>query len=129
MGRKSKRQIEAEEEFEKNKFTIYQAAKGDYRSADYEEDRVFAVLAVCGYPAAAAYRIAYADSRASAASSAVLASRRLREDGVQQLISNLIEMFEHGFLTINTSCRKGKRRRSWGSWYKPPKKKKRFDPI
>lgn len=128
MARKSKRQIEEEEEFENHKATIYQAAKGNTWSVDFEEDRLFAVLCVCGYPAAEAYRIAYPDSRASVTSSAVLASRRLREPSVQQLIINLIKSFENGFLTINTACNKEKGRRSKRPRWLPPAKKS-FDPF
>lgn len=128
MARKSKRQIEEEEAFEKHKSTIYQAAKDKDWAVDFEEDRLFAVLCVCGYPAAEAYRIAYPNSRASVSSSAVLASRRLREPGVQSLIACIIRDFENGYLTINTTCNKGKGRRSRRPRWMPPAKKS-FDPF
>lgn len=111
MGIKTKKQIEEDIDFEKRKATIYQAAKENFFSLTFEEDRLFAVLVVCGYPAAAAYRIAYPMSRANQASSAVLASRRLQEPEVQQFISGMINKFNDGYLTINTACYKGKTKR------------------
>lgn len=122
MSRKTKRQIEEEALFEKNKSTIYQAAKEDRFSLTYEEDRLFAVLTICGYPAAAAYRIAYPMSKASRSSSAVLASRKLQEPDVQQFIRSMLNKFYDGFLTINTACYKGVQYRR-PIWKNPPKKK------
>ncbi len=126
MARKSKKQVEDDELFEKYKATIYQAAKDDYFSVSYEEDRLFAILSICGYPAATAYRIAYPKSKASQASSAVLASRRLQEPEVQQFILSMINKFYDGYLTINTACYKGKQYRR-PAWKNPAKKN--FDPY
>ncbi len=126
MGRKSKYQIEEEALFEKHKATIYEAANEDMRSVSYEEDRLFAILLLCGYPASRAYKAAYPMSNATQASCAVLASRRIREPEVQPLIRSMLHKFEDGYLTINKKCYKSKpsRRPRW----LPPAKKK-FDPT
>ena len=126
MARKSKKQIEEEAKFERYKATIYEASDEEMWTVNFEEDRLFAILLICGYPASKAYKAAYPMSNANQASCAVLASRRIREPEVQQLIGSMMRKFEDGYLTISTKCYKSKpyRRPRW----LPPAKKK-FEPI
>lgn len=114
MPRKSKRQ----REFEEKKQTIYQAS--DELGQPYEEDRLFAILCVCGYPAAKAYRLAYPHSQASVSSSAVLASRRLKEPAVQEILNAIGGSYWWGLIYLKDGIIKERRRR-WPS-YCPPRK-------
>lgn len=118
MPRKSKEQ----QYFESHKQTIYQRLNDGLHSPDYyEEDKLFVVLLLAGYSAAAAYRIAY-PSKATMQSSAVLASRRIREPQIQKLLSNVLDSADDGLLYL---CKKGfKGKRRWPSW-----KGKRVDNI
>lgn len=114
MPRKSKRQ----REFEEKKQTIYQAS--DELGQPYEEDRLFAILCVCGYPAAKAYRLAYPHSQASVSSSAVLASRRLKEPAVQEILNAIGGSYWCGLIYLKDGIIKERWRR-WPS-YCPPRK-------
>lgn len=119
MPRKSKKQLE----FEEYKETIYQAS--NECGQPYEEDRLFAVLMVCGYPAAKAYRIAYPHSQASVASSAVLASRRLKEPAVQRVLNGIGYSYWHGHIYLKDG-KIMERRRRWPKYLNP--RKDRIEP-
>lgn len=110
MPRKSKQQ----KEFEINKQTIYECLNSGLDSSRYfAEDKLFVTLLLAGYPAAAAYRIAY-PSNATMQSSAVLASRRIREPQIQTLLGRVLDSAECGYLYISKKGFKSKRR--WPSW-------------
>lgn len=111
MGRKSKEEIN----FELRKQTIYQAiSDGHYSSKLYEEDKLFVVLLMAGYSAAMAYRCAYRASTASMQSSAVLASRKIREPVIQSLLARVIDCANSGLLYVSQKGFKGKPR--WTKW-------------
>ncbi|WP_336536615.1 hypothetical protein [Bacteroides acidifaciens] len=110
MPRKSKE----EKYFEAHKQTIYECLN-DYSDSNrfFEEDKLFVVLLLAGYSAAAAYRIAY-PSKATMQSSAVLASRRIREPQIQMLLNRVMDSADSGLLYVSQKGFKGKRR--WPSW-------------
>lgn len=108
------------------KFSLFQLAS-DFHGCNKNispEDRLFCVLLLCGYPAAAAYRAAYPTS-ASVASSAVLASRKLHEPLIQELLALINDCYWDGSIILKTDCYKGKAKR-WPKWMPP--KKKNLDP-
>lgn len=130
MARKSKRQIEEEANFEAHKQTIYAAARSTYGFHDrrvmgrvlYEEDMLFAVLVLCGYPHSRAYRAAYPQSRATLQSSAALASRKLREPGIQRILKEICDTYWDGLLYLNDGvCQEQSRKRP--KWM-PPRRNK-----
>ena len=110
MPRKSKE----EQYFEAHKQTIYECLN-DYSDSPkfFEEDKLFVVLLLAGYSGAAAYRVAY-NTKASNASSAVLASRRVREPQIQMLLGRVLDMADNGLLYVSKKGFKGRRR--WPSW-------------
>lgn len=114
------------EDIEPSKFTLYQLATECYQRSDSisAEDRLFVILNLAGYSGAAAYRAAY-PTTASAASSAVLASRKLNEPHIQNLLANINENYWSGSVILKTDCFKGKSRR-WPKWM--PAKKKKLEP-
>lgn len=120
MPRKSK----AELDFEVHKQTIYQAANS-YYSPPYEEDKLFAILVLCGYPGATAYRLAYPQSTATNQSAAALASRRLREPYMQQILNRVAQSYWSGYICLNDKHCSDKRRRypAWNG-----KRKNKIDP-
>lgn len=120
MPRKSKEEVF----FEAHKQTIYEAAKG--RDKDYLEDRLFAVLLVCGYPAAQAYRLAYPQSNASLQSSAALACRRVKEPYIQEILSRISNSYWDGFIMLNdrVCVEKSRRRPAYRG-----KRKNKIDPV
>ena len=119
MPRKSNKELY----FETHKSTIYDAAKG--RTSDVMEDKVFAMLLLCGVPASRAYRIAYPQSKATLQSSAALASRRVREPHIQDILSRISNHYWDGLLTLNDDVctEKTRRRRVYMG-----KRKDRLDP-
>lgn len=130
MARKSKRQIEEEANFESHKRTIYSAARDTYGFHDrrvmgrvlYEEDMLFAVLVLCGYPHSRAYRAAYPQSKATLQSSAALASRRLREPHIQRILKAVGDKYWDGLLFLcDEACQEAYRKRP--KW-KPPRRNK-----
>ncbi len=106
MGRKSKQEIY----FESHKMTIYECLNSYSDSHKFfEEDKMFVALMLSGFSAAMAYRLSYKTS-ATMQSSAVLASRRVREPQIQ----TLLDCADSGLLYISRKGFKGKRR--WESW-------------
>ena len=108
------------------KFTLYQLATDYYQTSEYlsPEDRMFCTLLLAGYSGAAAYRASYI-TKATAASSAVLASRKLQEPQIQGLLAHINENYWAGQIVLNTSAYKGKSKR-WPKWM--PKKKRNLEP-
>lgn len=108
------------------KFTLYQLASDYYQSSRFlsPEDRMFCVLLLAGYPQAAAYRACY-PTTASVASSAVLASRKIREPQIQDLLDLINKDYWAGEIVLNTSAYKGRAKR-WPRWM--PAKKNNLDP-
>lgn len=108
-------------------YTLYQLASDYYPTSRFitPEDRLFCVLLLSGYPAAAAYRVSYQTS-ASVASSAVLASRRLHEPYIQKLLDHINQNYWAAQIILKTDCYKGKAKR-WPKWMPP--KSKRLDPT
>lgn len=130
MGRKSKKQLEEEAYFEANKETIYQASRNPYgpfgnRNLKYEEDKLFAILVLVGYPAAKAYRLAYPQSKATLQSSAALASRKLHEPEVQGVLNKICGSYWSGCLYLNDGVCKEKNRK-WPKWLS--KRKNKIEP-
>lgn len=110
MGRKSKQEIY----FESHKMTIYECLNSYSDSHKYfEEDKMFVALMLSGFSAAMAYRLSYKTS-ATMQSSAVLASRRVREPQIQTLLDRVIDCADSGLLYISRKGFKGKRR--WEAW-------------
>lgn len=120
MGRKKKKDIE----FEEKKRLISQIANSVIAS---EEERLFAVLIVSGYSAAAAYRISHPESKASVVSSAVLGSRFIKESGVQRALEQILKMYWGGWLYLRETGYQGKIKGR--SYYYDPKKKYRLNPY
>lgn len=111
MVRKSKE----EKYFEVHKQTISECLNDGLHGLDvYEEDKIFVLLLIAGFSAAYAYRTAY-DTSATNASSAVLASRRVREPQIQRLLSRVFDCAESGLLYISQKAYKGKKRK-WPAW-------------
>lgn len=117
MGRKSKRQLEEEAYFEANKETIYQVSRNPYgpcgnRNWKYEEDKLFAILVLVGYPAAKAYRLAYPQSKATLQSSAALASRKLHDPAIQEILRTICDSYWENCLYLNDGvCQEKSRKR------------------
>lgn len=104
------------------KFTLYQIVS-DYADISGElspEDVLFCMMMLCGYAGAAAYRASY-HTTASVASSACLASRKIREPYIQDLLGRINENYWLGQIVLKTDCYKGKSKQ-WPKWM-PPKKK------
>ena len=59
------------------------------------EDKVFACLLVCGYPANRAYQIAY-PTKAHINSAAALASRKVGSWEIQAVLRNFKRMYDNG---------------------------------
>ena len=74
---------------------------------------MFVALMLSGFSAAMAYRLSYKTS-ATMQSSAVLASRRVREPQIQKLLDRVIDCADGGLLYISRKGFKGKRR--WEAW-------------
>lgn len=74
---------------------------------------MFVALILSGYSAAMAYRLSYKTS-ATMQSSAVLASRRVREPQIQTLLDRVIDCADSGLLYISRKGFKGRRR--WAAW-------------
>lgn len=111
MARKNKE----EKYFEVHKQTISECLNdGLYGYEIFEEDKIFVLLLIAGFSAAYAYRTAY-DTSATNASSAVLASRRVREPQIQRLLSRVFDCAESGLLYISQKAYKGKKRK-WPAW-------------
>lgn len=60
-----------------------------------QEDKLFACLLVCGYPANRAYQIAY-PTKADANSAAALASRKVASWSVQSILRYFKRMYANG---------------------------------
>ena len=60
-----------------------------------QEDKVFACLLICGYPANRAYQIAY-PTKADANSAAALASRKVGSWEIQSVLRNFKRMYDNG---------------------------------
>lgn len=110
MARKSKEEIY----FDLHKMTILECLNSNTDSHRfYEEDKIFVTLILSGFSAAMAYRLSYKTS-ATMQSSAVLASRRIREPQIQILLDRVINCADNGLLYISKKGFKGKRR--WAKW-------------
>lgn len=109
---KKKKKEEPEKAYKDERTTIYASSKIPWKT--FEENRLFAILVMCGYPASKAYRIAF-DTKASANSSASLACRKLQDKEVQFILSMISHSYWGGSIRLNDKyCKEG--RKSWGPY-------------
>ena len=121
MGRKSKSELY----FDRHKQTLYSAVQSCVRPGFYEEDKLFCILILSGYPATRAYSIAYPQSKASQSSMAALASRRLQENNIQLLLANVADAYWRGLICLKDKPLP-KYRKGWPSYM--GRKNNKIDP-